>query len=356
MFCFQCEQTAGCKGCAGKIGVCGKNADTAEIQDKLTGSLIGLARATEGNEHMVSDSTAAVIVEGLFATLTNVNFDNDALLAIIGKVDAEKQKLVPECYKCASSCGRNNEYDMRKLWNADEDIRSLKSLILFGIRGVAAYAYHAAVLGYKDESIHKFLYKALFAIGMDDWGMEELLPIVLEVGEVNLKCMAMLDKANTETFYEGEGNVVAGYDEQFVASIMNIKLENRTRKFAAIGYVQLTLLDGSFFTVYSYDNQNMDLVEKYATTLEEVATNALEQEGWSEDERAMIADLAAEEEKLDIDTANVKDVRVKRNQVYFTYVKDGKNFYNRLTYDGANGWRLQTSRPSIFGRTKLSLH
>ena len=125
MFCFQCEQTAGCKGCAGKIGVCGKNADTAEIQDKLTGSLIGLARATEGNDHMVSDSTAAVIVEGLFATLTNVNFDNDALLTIIDKVDAEKQKLVPECYKCASSCGRNNDYDMSKLWNADEDIRSI---------------------------------------------------------------------------------------------------------------------------------------------------------------------------------------------------------------------------------------
>ena len=87
MFCFQCEQTAGCKGCAGKAGVCGKKADTAEIQDKLTGALIGLARATEGNDHMLSASTAAVIVEGLFATLTNVNFDNDALLAIIDKVD-----------------------------------------------------------------------------------------------------------------------------------------------------------------------------------------------------------------------------------------------------------------------------
>ena len=67
MFCFQCEQTAGCKACAGNVGVCGKKADTAELQDKLTGALIGLARATEGNEHVVSDSTAAVIVEGLFA-------------------------------------------------------------------------------------------------------------------------------------------------------------------------------------------------------------------------------------------------------------------------------------------------
>ena len=200
MFCYQCEQTAGCQGCTGNAGVCGKKADTAELQDKLTGSLIGLARATEGNENMVNASTAAVVVEGLFATLTNVNFDNNALLAIMKRVEIEKNKLVPECSKCGSPCGRNNDYDMNDLWNAHEDIRSLKSLILFGIRGIAAYAYHAAVLGYQDENIHNFLYKALFAIGTDDWGMEELLPIVLEVGEVNLKCMAMLDKANTEAF------------------------------------------------------------------------------------------------------------------------------------------------------------
>ena len=200
MFCFQCEQTAKCAGCTGAMGVCGKREDTAQLQDRLTGSLIGLARATEGNEHFLSDSTAAVVVEGLFATLTNVNFDNDALLALLDRVELEKKKLVPDCFYCASPCGRNNDYDMDKLWNAEEDIRSLKSLILFGIRGLAAYAYHAAVLGFRDESIHRFLYKALIAIGIDEFGMEELLPIVLEVGEVNLRCMAMLDRANTETF------------------------------------------------------------------------------------------------------------------------------------------------------------
>ena len=200
MFCYQCEQTALCRGCTGSMGVCGKKADTAALQDALTGALIGLARATEGNEDLVSDSAAAVVIEGLFATLTNVNFDNAALQRIIDRVDAEKRRLVPDCYSCAASCGRNNDYDMDRLWTADEDIRSLKSLILFGIRGIAAYAYHAAVLGYQDEVIHRFLYKALFAIGMDDWGMEELLPIVMEVGEVNLRCMALLDQANTETF------------------------------------------------------------------------------------------------------------------------------------------------------------
>ena len=200
MFCFQCEQTAGCSGCTGNAGVCGKKADTAELQDQLTGALIGLARATEGNEHLVTEETNSLVVESLFTTLTNVSFDNEAISALIRRVEAEKQRLVPRCYECASACGRNDEYDMKMLWEADEDVRSLKSLILFGIRGVAAYAYHAAVLGYRDVNVHKFLYKALFAIGMRDWGMEELLPIVLEVGEVNLKCMAMLDQANTETF------------------------------------------------------------------------------------------------------------------------------------------------------------
>ncbi|MBQ8558468.1 MAG: hydroxylamine reductase [Tyzzerella sp.] len=200
MFCFQCEQTAGCSGCTGASGVCGKKADTAELQDKLTGALIGLARATFGNEYKISASTDNITIEGLFTTITNVNFNNETISEMIQRIEEEKKKLVPGCFECASSCGKTDDYDMRNLWNADEDIRSLKSLILFGIRGMAAYAYHASVLGYTDADVNKFFYKALFAVGMDDWGMEELLPIVMEVGEVNLKCMALLDKANTETY------------------------------------------------------------------------------------------------------------------------------------------------------------
>ena len=200
MFCFQCEQTAGCKACTGGAGVCGKKADTAGLQDKLTGALIGLARATEGNEDLVTADTHKLVLEALFTTITNVNFNNETINALIERVEAEKERLVPRCYSCASPCGRNDDYDMNMLWEADEDIRSLKSLILFGIRGVAAYAYHALVLGYTDESVNNFFFKALFAIGMKDWGMDELLPIVLEVGEINLKCMALLDKANTETY------------------------------------------------------------------------------------------------------------------------------------------------------------
>ena len=88
---------------------------------------------------------------------------------------------------------------MGLLWNADEDIRSLKSLILFGLRGMAAYAYHAMVLGYSDEEVNTFFYEGMFAIG-EDLNMEQLLPIVMKVGEINLKCMALLDQANTETY------------------------------------------------------------------------------------------------------------------------------------------------------------
>ena len=200
MFCYQCEQTAGCTGCTGNTGVCGKSANTARLQDELTGALIGLARAVGGNEHLVTEEMNQLVLEGLFTTITNVNFNDETLKLFINKIEDTKKKLVPNRFTCSGSCGRNNNFDMNTLWTTDEDIRSLKSLILFGIRGMAAYAYHASVLGYTDETISKFFYKALFAIGMKDWGMDKLLPIVLEVGKVNLRCMELLDQANTTTY------------------------------------------------------------------------------------------------------------------------------------------------------------
>ena len=197
MFCYQCEQTAGCTGCVGKAGVCGKSAEVAKRQDQLTGALIGLARAADTNEPTAS--THRAVIEGLFTTLTNVNFNEETVRRQIDMVRREKAALTPDCGACACPCGRTDEYDMNLLWEANEDIRSLKSLILFGLRGMAAYAYHAMVLGYTDEEVNRFFYEGLFAIG-EDWGMEELLPIVMKVGQVNLKCMALLDKANTETY------------------------------------------------------------------------------------------------------------------------------------------------------------
>ena len=87
---------------------------------------------------------------------------------MIQKVRAEKERLVPDCGRCQSPCGKTDEYDMQQLWNANEDIRSLKSLILFGIRGMAAYAYHANVLNFEDAEVNRFFCEALFKIGYEE--------------------------------------------------------------------------------------------------------------------------------------------------------------------------------------------
>lgn len=197
MFCFQCEQTAGCTGCTGNAGVCGKSAKEAALQDELTGALIGLARVCSNNPK--GDFTDQLIIEGLFTTVTNVNFNEDTTRQIIDKVKEEKARLAPGCTECTARCGNTDNYDMSRMWNAQEDVRSLKSLILFGIRGIAAYAYHAMVLGYTSKKVNDFFYKALFVLA-EDWTIEELLPVVMEVGEVNLACMELLDRANVSTY------------------------------------------------------------------------------------------------------------------------------------------------------------
>lgn len=193
MFCFQCEQTA---GCAGNRGVCGKNSVTAKLQDELTSELIALAKVCEKNKR--TESTDKIVIEGLFTTVTNVNFNDETVKEMIRNIRKERESL---CKMCGggNSCDQIKEYDMNNLWEAQEDIRSLKALILFGIRGMAAYAYHAMVLGYTDEQVNKFFYKALRIIS-EDLDMSHLLPVVMEVGEVNLKCMALLDKANTTAY------------------------------------------------------------------------------------------------------------------------------------------------------------
>ncbi len=189
MFCFQCEQTAGCRGCTGAQGVCGKKQDTALLQDKLTGALIDLATALNGKPR--PDFADRVLIEGLFTTITNVNFDNNDIERRIDEAHAAKARYSTQ------SCSPG--YDVKRLWSEEEDIRSLKSLILFGLRGMAAYAFHARALGYTDDEVNGFFYKGLAAIG-EDTGKDELLSLVMETGRVNLKCMELLDRANTETY------------------------------------------------------------------------------------------------------------------------------------------------------------
>jgi len=186
MFCFQCEQTAGGKFCNREMGVCGKSSSTAFLQDVLTGALIGLARAANGR---INELVYRLVIEGLFTTVTNVNFNDESINKLTEQIRNESAEL-----------GSVKEYILTKMWNAQEDIRSLKSLILFGIRGVAAYAHHALVLGYRNNEIGEFLLKALIAIGEDNYAENDLLPLVMETGKINLVCMELLDKANTETY------------------------------------------------------------------------------------------------------------------------------------------------------------
>lgn len=219
MFCYQCEQTAGCAGCTGSTGVCGKTAETARLQDQLVGAMIGLARAAEGVE-CPGDRVYRTVIEGLFTTLTNVSFDDDAIRAQIEKTHREKERLLAAPVKksagprekaagesgaaenaaCAvASVQDTDDYNLGLLWDMDPDIRSLKSLILFGLKGMAAYAYHALMLGASDETVNRFFLTGLREIAKDGT-VESLLPTVLKVGEVNLTCMAMLDAANTGTY------------------------------------------------------------------------------------------------------------------------------------------------------------
>ena len=195
MFCFQCEQTAGGKACAGSAGVCGKKEESANLQDKITGALVNLSRVALKKSQSVTEKTDWLMLEGLFTTVTNVSFNPETEKAMIEKIHQETLRLADGC-----DCGTAPDYDLETLWKADnEDIRSLKSLILFGLRGMAAYAYHAAVLGYTDQRVSQCFYQALVAMA-DESTMDALLPVCMKVGEINFICMELLDKANCETY------------------------------------------------------------------------------------------------------------------------------------------------------------
>lgn len=279
MFCFQCEQTLNGKGCTGNAGVCGKKSNTANLQDKLTAALINLAYVVKGNENNISIETDNLLLKALFATVTNVNFDDEAIKKLIERVEAEKQKFLPECAEFCNNCSQNHEYDMERIWSADEDVRSLKSTILFGLRGMAAYAYHAAVLGYTADNITSFCYRALRYIGMNKASVMDLLPLALDLGEMNLKCMALLDKANTETFgnpnptkvsltiERGPFIIVSGHDLYDLKELleqtenMNINIYTHGEMLPAHAYPKLKKyphLKGNFGTAWQNQQREFD--------------------------------------------------------------------------------------------------
>ncbi|MDR2846097.1 MAG: hydroxylamine reductase [Candidatus Methanoplasma sp.] len=190
MFCRQCEESQERTGCT-KTGVCGKTGAVALTQDRLVRSLIALSEAAY-REKVVGNKLSDVdsrIVSGLFKTLTNTNFDGDE----ISREATDNEAL-------AKSAG----IDVKKLplglsYDGDADLESLKELLLYGTKGLAAYYYHATVLGYSDENVTAFIRKALRSL-VKDLSADELVSLNMECGAVGATCMALLDKANTTTY------------------------------------------------------------------------------------------------------------------------------------------------------------
>jgi len=266
MFCFQCEQTAGGTACV-KRGVCGKLPETSNLQDEIVSSLIGLSKAV-----LVKGRTPKadrLIVDGLFMTITNVNFDDEVIKNMVAQIDAEKLNILGNSEK---------KYSMNNIWDDNEDIRSLKSLILFGLKGMAAYAHHAAVLGKTDDEILNFMFNALASIGMFKTA-DELLALTLEVGRVNLKCMELLDEANTGTYgnpvptkvttniEKGPFIVVSGHDLRDLAMLLEatrdkgINIYTHGEMLPAHAYPNLKKyphLKGNFGTAWQNQQKEFD--------------------------------------------------------------------------------------------------
>lgn len=224
MFCYQCQETAFGTGCVVR-GVCGKQPATAHLMDLLLFSLKGIGVvATLLNEHHIDvpSKTDMVIVDGLFSTITNANFDNESISAKITNaldckrslvalakdnglevpsLDAVALEVAPEDYEA-----RGREVGVLK--DEDENLRSLKELTMYGLKGMAAYYEHADRLGHTNREIIRFMERALATVASPSATEEQLLQLVLETGKYGVDVMALLDKANTDSFGQPEATHV----------------------------------------------------------------------------------------------------------------------------------------------------
>lgn len=216
MFCFQCQETAANKGCSIK-GVCGKQPDTAVLQDLLVFVLKGISELGElaAAKNLLTNDIGDFISASLFMTITNANFDNNRFYAMIDRAleirnDLSK-KLIAAGVKVdglseAATWKPANKADyiakaekVGVLSTDNEDVRSLRELLVYGLKGIAAYADHAFVLGHRDESIYKFMVRAL-ASTTKNLSVDAMVALVLEAGQYAVTTMALLDKANTSTY------------------------------------------------------------------------------------------------------------------------------------------------------------
>lgn len=264
MFCFQCEQTAGQKGCT-SVGVCGKDAIVSNIQDDLTAALIDLAWVYDSKKPSIEADV--LMMEGLFTTVTNVNFDESIVAELIKKINQEIKKV-----------GKVNTYKGENLWKGETDIVSLRSTLLFGLRGMGAYAYHAYVLGKKDEEVSNWFYKGMKAISKEH-SVDEWLSLLMEFGNINLKCMGLLDEANTSAYGhprptkvstnvdKGPFIVVTGHDLYDLKQLLEqtegkgINIYTHSEMLPAHGYPNLkkySHLKGNFGTAWQNQQNEFD--------------------------------------------------------------------------------------------------
>ena len=217
MFCYQCEQTVGGTGCT-SMGMCGKHQDVAGLQDLMVHQLKGIGYLAHKARLLgkVDDEVNRYTAEALFSTITNVDFDPDRLMHWINKGESMRQKLLamvpvkergdaPDSVsfasgKTASDClSQASELTILN-FHTDPDIRSLEHLLLYGLKGLAAYADHAAILGKKDDAVFGYMHKALSKLNDSSQTLEDLVPLVLECGTVNIRCMQLLDEGHTSRF------------------------------------------------------------------------------------------------------------------------------------------------------------
>ena len=220
MFCNQCEQTAKGKGCT-KIGVCGKPGEVAALQDLLTHAVQGLSLVAVAGRKvgLIDNATDRFSLEAIFSCLTNVDFDPIRFQNWINKTvelrDALKAKVIAAggavdfsapaaTFSPASTLegliAQGENLDFINKLDENEDLRSLKQITVYGLRGLAAYADHAAILGQEDESVYAYIHETMAEFTKSGQGLEQLVGLALKCGEVNLKAMELLDAGNTSTY------------------------------------------------------------------------------------------------------------------------------------------------------------
>ena len=286
MFCFQCEQTAKGTGCT-VSGVCGKKPEVAHEQDVLTCEMIALAIAMV-DKHTTCTECVDLICDGLFTTITNVSFDVDRLEKMSAAVKAKRESLGSCCSEMPKISGgaegsKGNAgaaLSTQDLFHGDANVVSLRSTLLFGMRGMAAYAHHARALGKRDPEVDAWLIKGMAALA-GEHSVDKWLGLLMEFGGVNLKCMALLDAANTGAYgnpvptqvplkiERGPFIVVTGHDLYDLKMLLEqsegkgVNIYTHSEMLPAHGYPELKKyahLKGNFGTAWQNQQKEFDSI------------------------------------------------------------------------------------------------